>query len=109
MNADDVLKSVDAIMSPLLAVVCSVVCSVGYAMLCGVVWWIEYHVLFFGHLPGRYLKSYQKGYRLVTVCTQGDIGMLPQWEIRPPASYGNTTHSYIVGKLKLSQQCRAPG
>ena len=35
--------------------------------------------------PSNILRSYQDGYRLVTVHTHDDFIVLPHWETRPPA------------------------
>ena len=49
----------------------------------------------------QYLRSWQDGYRLVTVATHGDLTVLPQLETRPPAPWPDIPLRQII--LTLSQ------
>ena len=48
-----------------------------------------------------HLMWYQDSYRLVTVCTHGDLLVLRYWEIRPLGTCPNTWLSHVI--LTLSQ------
>ena len=49
----------------------------------------------------QHLRSYQDGYRLVTVSTHGDFIVLPHWKTGPPAPLPDIPLNHII--LRLSQ------